>query len=285
MSVEVALDARPPAAPPRRHDLIFDVGMNNGEDADFYLKKGFRVVAVEADPALCAEVAGRYPVEIAAGRLVIVNRAISPSGAPVRFFVCRTNTAWSTAVPALRDKWAATGAEFVEIEVEGLEMRELVARFGVPHYAKIDIEGFDLVCLEGLRDAAPAPRFVSIEVDFYQAEAMIRLLEQMGYERFALVGQLGVQAQRPPRPAREGRTIEYRFGEFCSGLFGEEMPEPWLDARALRGSCRRVVRQHRLSGVLRRLGSAAPWLQSATDAIRRVRCPLAENWYDIHATI
>ncbi len=27
-------------------DLIFDVGMNNGDDAGFYLECGFRVVAV-----------------------------------------------------------------------------------------------------------------------------------------------------------------------------------------------------------------------------------------------
>ena len=33
--------------------LIFDVGCNDGQDSDFYLKKGFRVVAVEANPALC----------------------------------------------------------------------------------------------------------------------------------------------------------------------------------------------------------------------------------------
>ena len=31
-------------------DLIFDVGCNNGDDTDFYLRKGFRVVAIDADP-------------------------------------------------------------------------------------------------------------------------------------------------------------------------------------------------------------------------------------------
>ncbi len=31
-------------------DLIFDVGMNNGDDTDFDLAKGFRVVAIEANP-------------------------------------------------------------------------------------------------------------------------------------------------------------------------------------------------------------------------------------------
>lgn len=33
-------------------DLIFDLGMHHGHDSEYYLKKGFRVVAVEANPLL-----------------------------------------------------------------------------------------------------------------------------------------------------------------------------------------------------------------------------------------
>jgi hypothetical protein len=34
------------------NDLIFDLGMHNAADTKFYLDKGFRVVALEANPAL-----------------------------------------------------------------------------------------------------------------------------------------------------------------------------------------------------------------------------------------
>jgi hypothetical protein len=33
-------------------DLVFDVGMNDGADTVHYLSRGFRVIAVEADPVL-----------------------------------------------------------------------------------------------------------------------------------------------------------------------------------------------------------------------------------------
>jgi hypothetical protein len=33
---------------PNVANLIFDLGSHNGQDSDFYLKKGFTVVAVEA---------------------------------------------------------------------------------------------------------------------------------------------------------------------------------------------------------------------------------------------
>ena len=35
-----------------RKNLIFDIGMHIGQDTEFYLKKGFCVVAVEANPKL-----------------------------------------------------------------------------------------------------------------------------------------------------------------------------------------------------------------------------------------
>ena len=31
-------------------DLIYDIGMHNGENTEYYLKRGFRVIAVEANP-------------------------------------------------------------------------------------------------------------------------------------------------------------------------------------------------------------------------------------------
>ena len=33
-------------------DLVFDLGLDNGDDTSFYLAKGLRAVAVEANPEL-----------------------------------------------------------------------------------------------------------------------------------------------------------------------------------------------------------------------------------------
>src|ERR1019366_6379367 len=56
----------------RRHaDLIYDVGMHKGEDSDFYLQKGFRVIGFEADPDLIEHCRNRFSREIEQGRLTI----------------------------------------------------------------------------------------------------------------------------------------------------------------------------------------------------------------------
>jgi hypothetical protein len=50
--------------------LIYDLGMNNGDDTDYYLKRGFEVVAVEANPALCQVARDRFAEAIAARPVV-----------------------------------------------------------------------------------------------------------------------------------------------------------------------------------------------------------------------
>jgi hypothetical protein len=57
---------------PKHDDLIYDVGLHKGEDAEFYLRKGFRVVAFEADPDLIAFCKGRLKEFIDQGQLTIV---------------------------------------------------------------------------------------------------------------------------------------------------------------------------------------------------------------------
>ena len=42
-------------------NFVFDIGLNRGEDSEFYLKKGFNVIGVEANLELCEEVCQAIP--------------------------------------------------------------------------------------------------------------------------------------------------------------------------------------------------------------------------------
>lgn len=93
------------------NDLIFDLGMNNGDDTDFYLSKGFRVVAVEANLDLCALAKQRFASEIQNGRLHVVNKAISRAAGEIEFFLNEQITAWSTTDPDWRKARNLDGAK------------------------------------------------------------------------------------------------------------------------------------------------------------------------------
>ena len=55
-----------------QEDLIYDVGLHKGEDTEFYLRKGFRVVAIEALPALCDIARQRLHEYVDSGHLNIL---------------------------------------------------------------------------------------------------------------------------------------------------------------------------------------------------------------------
>lgn len=98
----------------KTQDLIFDVGMHKGEDTDYYLKKGFRVIGFEADPDLAEHCRRRFSMEIQNGKLVIVEGAIverypgKSQHKTVRFFKNQNVSAWGTVL----DSWARRNERF-----------------------------------------------------------------------------------------------------------------------------------------------------------------------------
>ena len=91
--------------------LIFDLGMNNGDDTDYYLKLGYDVVALEANPALCAKASERFADAVEQGRLTIVHAAIWEHSGETSFLVNLDNDHWSSIDPGWAEReelWATT---------------------------------------------------------------------------------------------------------------------------------------------------------------------------------
>jgi FkbM family methyltransferase len=204
-------------------DLIFDVGMFNGNDTQFYLDKGFRVVAVEADPELAAAGTARFSSQIAENRLTIVNRAIAEQPGRVTFFVNQVSKGWSSI-----DLAAASprGTEVRKVEVEGTRFADLLREHGIPYYLKCDIEGADSLVLAGLDELAVRPPYVSVEC--HTIEHLV-LLKQLGYRSFKIVNQTLHHLSRLPDPPLEGRYVHVERWLNASGPFGRETPgDRWL---------------------------------------------------------
>src|SRR5688500_12365369 len=150
----------------RSRALIYDFGMDTGEDTEYYLRKGFDVVAVEANPASCELVAERLRAHLDSGSLTILNRAIGDSAGKLPFFVCNEMSARSTASRELVALWSNEGETFHEVEVEFCAADGIAAEYGPAYYVKIDIEGHDIICLRQLLTGGGGPEYLSFEVDF-----------------------------------------------------------------------------------------------------------------------
>src|SRR6185436_16484350 len=76
--------------------LVFDLGMNNGDDTAYYLRRGYDVVSVEANPALCDQARRRFAAAIGEGRLQIVHAALSDQEGEATFHINLDNDHWSS---------------------------------------------------------------------------------------------------------------------------------------------------------------------------------------------
>jgi FkbM family methyltransferase len=235
-------------------DLIFDLGANRGEDTEFYLAKGFRVVAVEANPVLHAELAGRLAAPIAAGRLVLLNIGIWQTPGSLTFYANDDNDHWSSFDPAYGTR---QGTRYHTLPVPCRTMPDLVAEHGLPHYMKIDIEGADRFVVDQLGTLAGLPDFVSIEE---YGVAAIDGLAAAGFTRFQCLPQYNKTWAVPPDPAREGSFAPRVSTGYDSGLFGAELPGAWLPTAEAR----------------------AHYLAAIRDETWTYRGPPNE-WWDIHA--
>lgn len=223
---------------PKYNDLIYDVGLHRGEDSEFYLRKGFRVVAFEADPEHIEHCKHRLRHFIDNGRLSIIEGAIVPSDSnlkKVRFYKNRDISVWGTIRPEMVERNRRLGTSSYVIEVDAVDFVEAIKRHGVPYYLKIDIEGADMICVNALKKFKLRPDYISVESDktsFWKIRNELRLLVELGYDAFQAIEQAGIaRSQVPPFPAREGNYIEHRFESGSSGLFGKELGGKWKTYR------------------------------------------------------
>lgn len=262
-----------------QQDLVFDIGLHKGEDTEFYLKKGFRVVAVEANQELCAEVSSRFASAVSGKRLTVVNKALAREVGQVTFYRSDSSI-WGTLDADWAERNRRFGVESVPFKVEATTMACLLEEFGVPYYVKFDIEGFDVVGLEGLGSSPDRPRYVSIEsnkVSFENLRKEFEIFSSLGYDLFKIVPQYLVASQTPPQPAQEGKYVEHQFLFGSSGLFGEEAPGRWMTKEEALSKYRWIFFKYALAGD----DPINKWLSRILRHVFRMRV----GWYDTHARL
>lgn len=272
-------------------DLIYDVGLHRGQDTDFYLKKGYRVVAFEADPANAAFCRERFKAAIADGRLTIVEGAISeesPSNgkpANVKFYRNEDHSLWgSTSVDwAVRNQVLGTKNEI--ISVAAVDFAECLARFGIPHYLKADIVGSESICLRALLKFANRPDYISIrseKIIFARLENEFDLLEQLGYHDFKAIKQ-DFDGVRPQLPSKNGAKF-HDFEEGASGPFGEDTYGNWKTRHEVLRDYKRIFVKYWLFGDYSYLIQTEKGKRFIAQLERIVRRSIP-GWYDTHARL
>lgn len=257
-------------------DLIYDVGAHTGEDSNFYLKLGYRVIAIEANPTNAEALRNRFRSEIRNGKYTVVEKAIGKSEALITFYIHNDNSFWGTADPEWSNR---TKGNKTQTKVQSTRFSSLIKEYGCPYYLKIDVEGADMLCVRALEDVNCRPKYISIESARTSWSALLdefNTLERVGYTKFKVVDQRAHKGGK--FKDRYGQDVTHdSFEASATGPFGEELEGAWLTKKQAIRKYIPIFLIYKTIGdntflptILRRIPGARRILNFA-------------SWYDTHA--
>ncbi len=239
---------------------IYDVGMHIGQDTAFYLKKGFRVVAIEANCLLVEAALRHFSPFVRSGQLSILNLGITSRDdeGDLEFFINEKISEWSSF-----DKRIASRMDSPvrSVLVPTSSLTSVISKYGPAYYVKIDIEGHDVIALRSLLSTEPKPRYISVENG---NQGMLGMLAGAGYDQFKYIQQRDIPGVRLPRRAREGEYTAHLFPRGSSGPFGEETLGNWKSAEEIEEEIARI------------------WDVEGTQS-RPGHNDKVDGWFDLHA--
>ena len=206
-------------------DLIYDLGFHNGDDTGFTLPKVSGWWRLKLPPDWLKQGLRRYCTDVKNGRLILLNKAISETSGKVDFFVHPTKPEWSSCLLSMAE---SDGSSSVRVSVDSTNLHELFHEYGVPHYLKVDVEGCDLFVAKQLSEGKLKPKFVLKRLaEITPVYSPIYMYQ--GTLRFQLINQINNPIRSSPVTVHEGKDVDFRFCEFSSGYFGDDLPkEKWL---------------------------------------------------------
>lgn len=201
-------------------NLIVDIGMHDGKDLFYYAKRGYNVIAFEANPEMCSMVAARLSeTDVTAD---VRNLAISDTPGEATFFVNRFNTTWSSLDKELGNR--REGSYEITVQTCNLidELSDVADQL---YYVKIDIEGFDEIALGQVMNLDGFVPYISVENG---SSRMLETLYDAGYSGFKFSNQRYVHTQKIPQNSPHGAQVEHTFIRSASGMFGEDLEGRWF---------------------------------------------------------
>lgn len=138
-------------------DLCFDIGANVGNRTEIFLALGATVVAVEPQPVCVKMISMKFGKKVH-----LIQEGLGAKQGEGDLYLSNTpelsslSTSWIDSVSRVRFKNVIWGKK-LKIKINTLD--NLIAKFGVPKFCKIDVEGYEEHVFQGLSKKIPLLSF------------------------------------------------------------------------------------------------------------------------------
>lgn len=162
-------------------DLVFDIGANLGDKAEWFAGRGFQVVCVEPQPAMIEKLNERF---CNSPDIEVVGKGIGSARGTLKMSISSQTPALSTFSEHWKQGRFADMEWDSQADVEIILLDDLVQKYGVPRYCKIDVEGFELEVITGLSQRIGIISFEFTSEFMINALLVLEKLIALGYKKF-----------------------------------------------------------------------------------------------------
>jgi FkbM family methyltransferase len=201
-------------------DLVFDIGANVGERSKAFLMAGASVVAVEPQKR-CAEALRVHFRNRREFRVVECALGAEPGEAEMRIASSSTMSSLSKDwIRSVTESHRMGGTKWDRTELVPVRTLDaLIAEYGVPQFAKVDVEGYENEVLKGLSRPIPAMSLEFTPEYFRAIEECVQRLCLLGTPRFQI--SLGESMQFHLSAWVEGDRILDELKRVARDAFGD----------------------------------------------------------------
>jgi FkbM family methyltransferase len=168
-------------------NLVFDIGAHTGKKTEIYLACGASVVCIEPQEECVATLHARFNNN---RHVTIEHIAVSKTPGVICLFKCSQAPTISTCSTNWVDNSRFAHENYVwdtTVTVPATTLDLLIAKYGIPTFCKIDVEGFEYEVLQGLTHIIPVISFEFNIETIEQTRTCLHYLTNLGYREFNFV--------------------------------------------------------------------------------------------------
>tara|TARA_B100002019_G_scaffold286240_1_gene296415 strand:+ start:5795 stop:6595 length:801 start_codon:yes stop_codon:yes gene_type:complete len=171
----------------KKGDLVFDVGANVGSRSKLFLNLGAKVVAFEPQPELCEHLTQHLRFH--------KNFTLMPTGLGANSSVVELRISDAHVLSSMSNRWIESTRKSgrfssynwdksIDVKIDTLD--NMLNKFGVPRFVKIDVEGYEYEVLNGLSQPIKTISFEFTSEEKKQAFACLEKLNKIADYKFKL---------------------------------------------------------------------------------------------------